>query len=55
MTMCVECSAPIVILSGIYTALAFAQRRQNAYGALIPFLLFPYIFRVVGGLECYDI
>jgi hypothetical protein len=53
MTMCVECLAPIVILSCIYTALAFAQRRQDAYGTLIPFLLLPYIF--VGSLECYDI
>jgi hypothetical protein len=52
-TMCVESSALVVIFSGIYTVLEFTQRRPDAYGALIPFLLLPHI--CVGGLECYDI
>jgi hypothetical protein len=53
MTMFVESSALVVIFSGISTALTFAQRRPDAYGALIPFQLLPHI--CVGGLEHHDI
>ena len=49
MTMCVESSALVVIFGGTYTALTLAQRQPDAYGALIPFQLFPHI--CVGGLE----
>ena len=38
-TMCVESSALIVIISGVYTALVFEQ----ANGSSIPFLLLPHI------------
>jgi hypothetical protein len=53
MTMCIESSALAVIFNAAYTALTFAQRRPDAYGALIPFQLLPHIF--VGGLEHHDI
>jgi len=53
MTMCVESSALVVIFNGTYTALTFAQRRPDAYGALIPFQLLPHIF--VGGLKHHGI
>jgi hypothetical protein len=53
MTMCVESSALVVIFNATYTALTFAQRRQDAYWALIPFQLLPHI--CVGGLEHHDI
>jgi len=49
MTMWVESSALAVIFSGIYTSLIFAQRRPDAYGALIPLQLLPHI--CVGGLQ----
>jgi hypothetical protein len=53
MTMCVESSALVVIFNATYTALAFAQRRSDAYWALIPLQLLPHI--CVGGLEHHDI
>jgi len=53
MTMCIESSMLVVIFSGIYTALTFAQRQPDAYMALIPIQILPHIF--VGGLEHHNI
>ena len=47
-TMCVESSALIIIVSGVCSVLIFEQ----PYGALIPFLLLPHI--CVGDQEFYD-
>ena len=52
-TMCVESSVLVVVFSGIYTALTFAQRQPDAYMALIPFQLLPHI--CIGCLEHHDI
>jgi len=37
----------VVIFNSTYTALTFAQRRLDAYGALIPFQPLPHIFVTV--------
>ena len=53
MAMWVESSALVVIFNGTYTALTFAQRRLDAYWALIPLQLLPHI--CVSGLEHHDV